>query len=207
MRRDQRKSWDREYRLRGKLWRGELKENDIFEENLLPGLTLDNGCGNGKGTPSNADSVGLDFSIFALSIYSGNSKVLGDMTSLPFKDGKFSNVLFIHSLDHLDTGERASALEEAARVLKEDGKAVIRVFSTDDFRYGKGLETEPGTFLRGNKISTHYFTDDELQGSPLFKLSKIYNINYTINIHKKTFNRRELIIILTKCKSENIRKY
>ncbi len=204
MRQDQRKSWDREYRLRGKLWRGELKEKEIFDDTLLSGLTLDNGCGNGKGTPVTKNSIALDFSIFALSIYAGESKVLGDMVSLPFKDRTFSNILFIHSLDHLNSAERTMALEEAARVLKEDGRVVARVFSTLDFRYGKGRETEPRTFFRGNKISTHYFEKDELPGSPLFKVSRIYDINYNINIQNKKFNRREFIIILVKCKSENI---
>jgi SAM-dependent methyltransferase len=198
MSQDQRKSWNREYRLRGKIWRGELKEKEIFDEILLPGLTLDNGCGNGKGTPFIKNSIGLDFSIFALSLYVGESKVLGDMLALPFKDRTFSNVLFIHSLDHLNSQERVKAIEEAGRVLKADGKVVVRVFSITDFRYGKGLEIEPRTFLRGNRISTHYFEKEEFSDLPLFKVSKIYNINYNINIRNKIYNREEFIIILIK---------
>jgi SAM-dependent methyltransferase len=204
MRQDQRKSWNREYRLRGKLWRGELKEKEIFSESLLPGLTLDNGCGNGKGTPRIEDLIGLDFSIFALSLYDSQPKILGDMSLLPFKDQIFSNVLFIHSLDHLDGEERRIALEEAARVLKDDGRVIARVFSRLDFRYGKGRETEAGTFIRGNRIVTHYFEEEEFLYNRIFKVAKIFDIDYTINIQKKKFNRREFIIILVKCKSENI---
>ncbi|MCL6003085.1 MAG: class I SAM-dependent methyltransferase [Thermoplasmatales archaeon] len=205
MRQEQRKSWNREYRLRGKLWRGELKEKDIFEENLVPGMVLDNGCGNGKGTPKIPNVIGMDFSIFALSLYGSNTKVLGDMVHLPFKDSTFSNILFIHSLDHLNRDERDSALQEAGRVLKEDGIVIARVFSRMDFRYRKGHEIEEGTFLRGNRIQTHYFEKEEFSGSSVFKVSKTYDINYTVNIQNKKYNRREFIIILTKSKSGNIR--
>ena len=35
-------------------------------------------------------------------------------------------------------------------------------FSTRDFRYGRGEETETGTFTRKNGIVTHYFTNEEV---------------------------------------------
>ncbi|MGC8561721.1 MAG: class I SAM-dependent methyltransferase [Thermoplasmata archaeon] len=200
---DQKKSWNREYRLKGKLWRGELKEKGILSESLLPGLTLDNGCGNGKGTPPADEVIGLDFSIFALSLYGSNSKVLGDMVNLPFKDGSFSNVLFIHSLDHLSKEDRLLALREAGRVLKDGGRVVARVFSREDFRYGKGKEIEEGTFLRGNRIQTHYFDKEEFSIGQVFKVINLIEINYKINIQKNIFKRQEFIIILTKSKSEN----
>lgn len=204
MRQDQRKSWDREYRLRGKLWRGKLKEVGIYEKNLVPGMTLDNGCGNGKGTPIVGDVTGLDFSKFALYLYEGGDRVLGDIVNLPFKSRTFANVLFIHSLDHLNGGERIQALAEAVRVLKDDGILLVRAFSRQDFRCGKGVETEDGTFLRGTKITTHYFDREEFSDSSLFKVSKIFDINYEVKIQNVRFNRREFIIILVKCKSENI---
>jgi SAM-dependent methyltransferase len=204
MGKEQKKSWNREYRLRGRLWRGELKEKEIFDQALLPGRTLDNGCGNGKGTPSIKSVVGLDFSPFALSLYGHELRVLGEIVSLPFKDGAFSNVLFIHSLDHLDEKERRIALEEASRVLREDGRVVARVFSRLDFRYGKGREIEEGTFLRGNKIQTHYFDKEEFLNQRHFIISKIMDIDYDIIIQNRKFYRREFIIILVKYKSENI---
>ncbi|MEM0133898.1 MAG: class I SAM-dependent methyltransferase [Thermoplasmatales archaeon] len=203
MKQDQKKSWNREYRLKGKLWRGELKEKNILRNSLLRGTTLDNGCGNGKGTPQVDGVVGLDFSIFALALYNSGSKVLGDMANLPFKNGTFSNVLFIHSLDHLSKEERSIALKEAWRVLKEDGRVVVRVFSKRDFRYGKGEEIEEGTFLRGNKIQTHYFDKDEFSSASIFKVYDTIDINYDINIQNNRFKRREFIIILIKSNSEN----
>ena len=125
-----------------------------------------NGCGTGKGTPVIENLIGLDFSVFALSLYRGKIKVLGDMVQLPFKSNSFSNILFIHSLDHLSAEERSQALEEAGRVLNEDGRVIIRVFSRLDFRYGKGQETEEATFLRGNRIQTHYFQMSKIERSP-----------------------------------------
>lgn len=205
MRQDQRKSWNREYRLRGKLWRGELKEKEILGESLIPGLTLDNGCGNGKGTPPVEGAIGLDFSNFALAIYRYDSKVLGDMVNLPFRDKTFSNVLFIHSLDHLSMEERSLALLEANRVLKDDGRVIVRVFSKQDFRYGKGREIEEGTFLRGNKIQTHYFGKEEFSTDSVFKVINTFDIDYNINIQNNVFKRQEFIIILAKSKSEKYR--
>jgi SAM-dependent methyltransferase len=201
---DQRKSWNREYRYRGKLWRGESRERDIIESNLLPGLTLDNGCGNGKGTPAVDGVIGLDFSLFALSLYNNPNRILASMVQLPFKDRIFSNVLFIHSLDHLRRDERRTAMIEASRVLKDGGRIIIRVFSREDFRYGKGKEVEENTFLRGNKITTHYFDKGEFTENPDFQIESINDINYTINIKGTTFKRQEFIIILVKFKSRNI---
>lgn len=201
---DQKRAWNREYRTRGRLWRGESKERDTLTEALIQGRILDNGCGNGKGTPSGRDVVGLDFSYHALSLYRIAPKVLGDMTNLPFKSEIFSNVLFIHSLDHLSFEQRIVALNEAWRVLEDEGKVIVRVFSRSDFRYGKGKEIEDGTYIRGNGLFTHYFRKKELETHPLFKVAKILNINYFVNIQNTQYKRREFIIILVKCKSGNI---
>jgi hypothetical protein len=38
----------------------------------------------------------------------------------------------------------------------------FRDFSTRDFRYGRGLETEAGTFKRKSGIATHYFSREEV---------------------------------------------
>lgn len=203
MRQDQRRAWNREYRLRGRLWRGELKEKEIFLDNLVPGVTLDDGCGNGKGTPKIENLVGLDFSKFALSLYQAESKVLGDIVNLPFKANTFSNVLLIHSLDHLRNEERTEALLEAVRVLRDDGKIFVRVFSKSDFRYGKGKEVEGGTFQRGNGIETHYFGLKEFLNNPKYEVKRVINVDYHINIQMKKFKRSEFIIILSKSKSKN----
>ncbi len=194
----QRKYWEIEYRRRGKLWRGASKELDEISKYILNGMTLDAGCGNGKDTPQIKDIVGMDFSRNALKLYPFRIKVRGDLTSPPFKDSTFSNILFLHSLDHLLEDGRKIAMKEAHRILKEGGRAIIKSFSTNDFRYGKGKEIEINTFERGNRIYTHYFSENEFENIPLFKVERKKIINYSIIIKGKAIKREELIIILIK---------
>lgn len=202
MKDEQRIFWNKEYRLRGKLWRGESKEKEIIESGLRAGLSLDVGCGNGKESPSGNEVIGMDFSIFALRNYPNERKILGDMRAIPFKRESFSNVLLLHSLDHLLLTDREKAIDEAWRILKDDGLLVIRVFSTDDFRSGKGKEVESGTLQRGTKIITHYFERQELEKYRNFSEENFFKINYYINIQNKKIKREEYIIILSKCKSQ-----
>lgn len=169
---------------------------------MIKGLSLDDGCGNGKESPKNNSIIGIDFSIFALRRYPNENKIIADMRALPFKCGTFSNVLFIHSLDHLISGDRQLAIKEGSRILKESGQMIIKVFSREDFRFKKGKEIEQGTFQRGNKIITHYFTEDEFEKYPFLRTVNFHKINYYINIESNRIKREEYIIILTKCKSE-----
>ncbi len=193
----QKRYWELEYKRRGKLWRGSSREKSEIERILLPGMTLDAGCGNGKETPSVEGIIGLDFARNALKLYVPRNKVQGDITCLPFKDNTFSNVLFLHSIDHLLENERRIALNEANRILKPNGRLIIKVFSINDFRSSKGSEIEKNTYVRGNKIRTHYFTPDEFNDTP-FKSKEVRNINYNIIINGLQIKREELIIILTK---------
>lgn len=195
----QRKYWETEYRKRGKLWRGSSREmGEITNYIRMEGRTLDAGCGNGKDTPPLENIIGLDFSRNALKLYPLNKRVQGDITSLPFKSSTFSNILFIHSLDHLLEKDRKIALNEAHRILQNGGKVVIKSFSINDFRYGKGKEIEPSTFERGNRIHTHYFNNEEFDNIPLFKLERKKIINYNIIIKGEVIKREEIIIILIK---------
>jgi SAM-dependent methyltransferase len=195
--------WNLEYKHRGKLWRGASKERGLVESAMEKGLTLDNGCGNGKESPRGDGTVGVDFSIFALRSYPNRNKVLANMASLPFRDESFENVLFFHSLDHLVETQREMAIAEGARVLKNGGKMFIKVFSRNDFRSNKGNQIEEGTFLRGNNIITHYFAENEFRDIVGLKVVNFIKINYHINIKNVKKGREEYIIILIKCKSEN----
>ncbi|MEM0130251.1 MAG: methyltransferase domain-containing protein [Thermoplasmatales archaeon] len=198
----QMRAWNREYRMRGKLWRGEQRDRGSIEQYLQGNLILDDGSGDGKSTPRSWGVVSLDFSLHALLLNPSDMKILGEMSRLPFKDSSFSSVLFIHSLDHLLVSERASALDEARRVLVPEGFTIVRVFSRRDFRFGKGREVEDGTFLRGNGVLTHYFTEGEIVSPRGMKEVKREEINYYINIHGRAYLRQEYIIIFKKLKSE-----
>jgi len=195
----QRKYWEIEYRKRGKLWRGSSREVDEIKNHILgEGRTLDAGCGNGKDTPLLDNIIGLDFSRNGLKLYPFNTKIQGDIRILPFKASTFSNILFIHSLDHLLEEDRKIAMNEAYRILQKGGKVAIKSFTINDFRYGKGKEIESNTFERGNKIFTHYFNIEEFDNIPLFKLGRKKIINYNIIIKGQVIKREEIIIILIK---------
>ncbi|MEL9914649.1 MAG: class I SAM-dependent methyltransferase [Thermoplasmatales archaeon] len=199
----QMRAWNREYRLRGRLWRGEQRDIGYIEPYLQGNLILDDGSGDGKSTPKIGRVVSLDFSFHALLLNPSDIKILGEMSRLPFKDSSFSTVLLIHSLDHLLADERDSALNEAKRVLVPGGFMIVRVFSRCDFRFGKGNEVEDGTFLRGNGIVTHYFTEGEIVSPGGMEEVKREEINYHINIHGHAYLRQEYIIIFKKLKSES----
>ena len=44
------------------------------------------------------------------------------------------------------------------RVLRPGGEVRFKAFSRADMRFGKGEEVEPGTFIRGAGVLTHYFS-------------------------------------------------
>jgi hypothetical protein len=70
---NQRRIWDREYKKRGRLWRGSSIDS-IDDEILVP--ALNNGCGNGKDVNKIDGVLGLDFSINALKLYKLKTKML-----------------------------------------------------------------------------------------------------------------------------------
>jgi ubiquinone/menaquinone biosynthesis C-methylase UbiE len=92
----------------------------------------------------------------------GANLAAADVRHLPFHDGSFDAIFAFHVLGHLSGAGRAEALPEIFRVARAGGRVFFRDFSTRDFRYGQGTETEPGTFLRGTGIRTHYFTLQEV---------------------------------------------
>jgi SAM-dependent methyltransferase len=194
----QRTYWDKEYKFRGRLWRGGSRETEIITSLMVSGLSLDNGCGNGKDTPKAENIIGSDFSRNALRLYPLETKVQSDMRHLPFKDEIFSNVLFLHSLDHLLESDRLIAMREAKRVLRRDGNILIKAFTVRDFRFGKGILVEKDTFRRGNGIVTHYFTTDYFNQLDFLRVKKLNLINYNIIINRKNLPREEVIILLQK---------
>jgi len=167
-----RAAWERLYAKHG-LQYGGRGEITMLLRALRPGsLVLDAGCGDGKTTVElckHYGVVGCDFSIEAMvSLRSQRvpddslELVQCDMIQLPFGPEKFDAVVCVHSLSHLLADARRRAAEEIARVLKQGGHVFAEVFGHGDIRFGEGEEIEPGTFMRGNGIITHYFGLGEL---------------------------------------------
>lgn len=166
---DNRQVWETAYQRRGNLWGGNTPS--------LPNLparsrVLELGCGNGKVMAGlsgrDCDVVGLDFSCAAVTAarshlpcsWPGNV-VLADARILPFTPRSFDVVIARHVIGHLTRSGREQLAREIERVLRKGGTLHFSGFSCDDFRYNQGTPLEEGTFMRGNGISTHYFSADD----------------------------------------------
>ncbi|WP_298667451.1 class I SAM-dependent methyltransferase [uncultured Methanofollis sp.] len=161
--------WERDYLQRGRLWGGASCDLPA----IPPGSrVLELGCGNGKTyiplSERGVSVVGLDISPAAICLCQrasgeGAPLLVADARSLPFRDGSFDAVCAFHVAGHLKATGRNAIAGEIVRVLKEEGRLYFRDFSDRDMRYGKGTEVEVGTFLRGEGILTHYFSESEVR--------------------------------------------
>ncbi len=160
--------WDGEYSTKGALWKGAPRHSI----DLPAGATvLEVGCGSGKTLSgmNGVRAVGIDISSVALDMcrarYSsdGQEYALADAGMLPFREGCFDVVLCFHVLEHLYRQERVASAREMLRVLRPGGQVRFKGFSRDDMRYGKGQEVEPGSFIRGAGVLTHYFLAEEVR--------------------------------------------
>ncbi len=181
--------WQTDYQTRGSLWAGASYILPEIPENAL---ILETGCGNGKTLRLLAqNAIGIDISLAAVQL-AGPLALVGDVRSLPFSDSVFDIIFCWHVLGHLFFKERKTAADEMLRVLKPGGVLYFKDFSRNDFRYGKGTEVEPSSFLRGDGIVTHYFESEELIS--LFGPSDISLVSWDLRI-KGVNNRREEIFL------------
>ena len=97
---------------------------------------LDIGCGGGRNIKTyqtkKIEILGLDNSseFIKLCENDGLNVVLSDMTEIPFTDNYFDNLIVIASFHHLtNVGDRNKALQEMARVLKNEGTMMVSVWS------------------------------------------------------------------------------
>jgi ubiquinone/menaquinone biosynthesis C-methylase UbiE len=167
------KAWEDEYKK--SIWKGHYSL-EMLAAAPKKGRLLDAGCGSGKYSlplkMRGFDVVGMDVSLAALRMLSKSSRsrdvdidiLAGNVFQLPFADGSFDIVWCYGVLQHLLSKERESAICEFQRILRTEGLLFIEVFGKDDMRYG-GIEVEPGTFSRSNRIVYHYFDKDEIEGS------------------------------------------
>jgi SAM-dependent methyltransferase len=190
-------SWQADYQMRGPRWGG--------ASYLLPkipetALILETGCGNGKTLRSlGPNAIGIDISPTAVKL-AGPSALVGDICSLPFKDAVFDIIFCWHVLGHLPASSRKTAADELLRVLKPGGFLYFKDFSRNDYRYGKGIEVEPSSFLRGDGIVTHYFELEEPLS--LFDSSVISSASWNLRIKGVNYLREEILLSHKKTNTE-----
>jgi len=178
-----------DYKNRGPRWAGSVHLPSLPAGSRI----LETGCGNGKTLSAFHDIVclGIDISSEAVKLAGHDKALCGDIRLLPFHDASFDYVFCWHVLGHLNEKERIMATEEMKRVTKSGGSIFFKGFSLKDFRFGKGNLQESNSFLRGDGIMTHYFTEKELL--KLFGNGDIREDSWEMKIRGVAYTRAELI--------------
>jgi len=194
--------WDDDYQRRGRLWGGSVPS--------LPRLPrssriLELGCGDGK---TILPLVKNGYSVTALDI-SPNAAVLcrdscaspdqvrilvADARKNPFCNGSFDVINASHVTGHLSLEGRRQLAGEVTRLLAPGGTLYFRDFSVEDFRFGRGEQTEEGTFMRKNGIITHYFSGDEVRALFLrLTVNTVVQHRWEMRVRGTVFPRAEIV--------------
>ena len=203
-------AWENNYRQRGALWQGAATGIPSFP----PGTrVLEAGCGNGKTLSvlcrDGSNATGIDIAISALRLAQETIPtarfVKADIRALPFCNVTFDAVIAVHIIGALNKQDRIRAARELHRVLVPNGTLFFREFSVHDFRCGKGKPTEQNSFLRGDGVTTHYFTPPEVIS--LFPekhwMGTIRANRWEMRVRSTRYPREVLSGILQKINTEN----
>lgn len=135
-------------------------------------LALDVGCGNGRHAEllaARADRiVGVDLSRGLLAEARDRAAergfavdlVHGDAGRLPVRDGTVDLAVYVATLHHLRPRQRrVASLDELARVLAPDGRALVSAWSTthDRFDADEGFDTQVDWTLPGGELVPRYY--------------------------------------------------
>ena len=194
--------WDEEYRRRGRLYGGSAPPVPPLPPSAR---VLEIGCGDGRTASSLAGRgyivTAIDSSRTAILLCRSLCTEPGrlrlctaDGLCAPFRDRSFDVITASHIAGHLARDQRRQLAGEILRLLAGGGIFFFCDFSTRDFRFGRGEETEPGTFLRKNGIATHYFTDDEVQGLLAgFGIRALRHRSWDLRIRGSIVQRDEIV--------------
>jgi SAM-dependent methyltransferase len=200
-------AWEEDYIRRGMLWGGVTPD---LPDLPLCSRVLELGCGNGKTlfamNQRGWDVTAIDFASQAVTLsravvgdaFQGHI-IVADARCPPFKKNSFDAVFARHVIGHMHEADRKRIITKLPQVLKPGGTLFFSDFSINDFRFGKGNETEPATFRRSPGIFTHYFT----KGEVIDLFSKFTPVS--ISIHQwpmrvlgNTLQRSEIQAIFTR---------
>ncbi|HOT94097.1 MAG TPA: class I SAM-dependent methyltransferase [Methanoregulaceae archaeon] len=191
--------WDAHYRVRGRLYRGEVRLPPVSRGARV----LDIGCGDGRAldplSRGGCSAVGLDSSRAALTLCRTQCRctpqqlVLADAGCLPFHDGSFDLVLMLHVIGHGYYSERSAIASEAARVTVPGGRIHLRVFSSEDLRARSGELVEEGTRLRKDGLLTHYFSEEEvIRLFPRMEAVSLETVRWPLRVRGALMMRAEI---------------
>ncbi|MFA5269545.1 MAG: class I SAM-dependent methyltransferase [Methanoregula sp.] len=194
--------WEADYQRRGRLWGGSAS---FIPRLFSSSRVLELGCGNGKIVSSLVQAgcpvTAIDFSSHAALLCRNNCTdpdqagiLVADCRITPFRSESFDVVIASHITGHLSLAERSQLAGEILRLLRPGGTMYFRDFSLEDFRNGRGRETEMGTFTRKNGIATHYFTEREVQN--LFSglaITSLEQHRWEMRIRGTVFPRAEIV--------------
>lgn len=172
-------------------WVTDFIEKYVNKDNYSKNV-LDIGCGSGRNIKAyNTDKikvVGLDNSEEFIKICQNEDLdvVLSDMTTLPFPDNYFDNILSIASFHHLVSNtDRLNALKEISRVLKPKETLILSVWSKTQPAKTKrkfencGDNMVPWKSLTGKVFQRYYY---------IFEISELKTLflktNFSIISHK-----------------------
>ncbi len=154
---------------------------------------LDVGCGNGRHLEAMADCVdhviGVDVSRQLLGTATERMAERGwsgallqsDAAALPIQSGTIDAAVYVATLHHLPTTEqRRASLTDLARVLTEEGRALVSAWSTAHDRFDASADAEEGfdttvdwTLPSGETVPRYYHIyapaefEDDLAASAL----------------------------------------
>lgn len=132
-----------------------MANRDVFSQNTR---FLDIGLGAGRHTKLAAElgfrAVGIDTSFVGIRhAFLGLLKqglhanlAQSQMSALPFCDDTFAQAVSYGVFYYGLAAEMMLAISELHRVLAPRGRALVVTRTTDDYRFGKGVELEPQTF-------------------------------------------------------------
>ncbi len=205
------KAWEREYKIKGALWRGSGAVDALEEQLDKRARILELGCGNGKTllhlAVKSYDVTGVDAARAALRLVRKNAKEKGietklarcDVCALPFRDASFDAAIANHVLDALLERERKVTIAEINRVLKAGGLIFLRVFSVRDMRFVLSVrerEIEKNTFRKLTGLIQHYFEENELKELlQEFAALKLFTEQKRKVFHGKDYIREEIVAI------------
>ncbi|HOX35190.1 MAG TPA: class I SAM-dependent methyltransferase [Methanoregulaceae archaeon] len=199
-------AWEKAYTNQGRIWGGAP-----FPVENMPDAArvLEMGCGSGRLLAALAgkasECIGFDFSRTACRLSRqavsdpGVTILTADACHIPIRPSCIDVVVAYHIVGHQTERDRTALCLEAARVLRKGGQLIFCDFSEKDFRAGRGQAIEDRTYLRGNGIITHYFTEEEIRSIPgPFRICSLATVSHPMVVSGKAFNRSELVATYTR---------